>query len=57
MQKDYPSSTLTIIWDPLPTLDLTDIDPDILYTIELFKLTCGQNISTNQRVFAKSNAT
>ena len=31
------------MWDPLPTLDITNADPDIVYTVELFNITCGQN--------------
>ena len=49
--------TLTIIWNPLPTLDLTGIDPDILYTVELFKITCGQNVLVSHKVVAESSVT
>ena len=45
------------MWDPLPTLDLTHIDPDIVYTVELFNIICDQNISISRTVVAKSNAT
>ena len=55
-QRDYPSCSLTVLWDPLPTLDLTDIDPDIVNTIELFKITCGQNIPIDHKVVAGNNA-
>ena len=33
------SSTLT--WDPPPSLNLTDIDPDIAYCVEVYNITCG----------------
>ena len=33
------SSTLT--WVPPPSLDLTDIDPDIAYCVEVYNITCG----------------
>ena len=35
---------LTTFWDPLPTLDITDRDPDIIYRVQIFKTTCGQSI-------------
>ena len=57
LQRDYSSTTLITLWDPLPSLDLTDIDPDILYTVELFKITCGQNVSISHRIVTGSNAT
>ena len=55
--RDYSLGTLIIIWDLLPTLDLTGIDPDILYTVELFKITCGQNVLISHKVVAESSAT
>ena len=55
-QRDYPLGSLTTLWDPLPTLDLTDIDPDIVYTVELFKITCGQNVSISRKVVAENYA-
>ena len=45
------------MWDPLPTLDLTGIDPDIVHSVELVKITCGQKISVSRRVVAGSNTT
>ena len=46
------------MWDCLPTLDLTDIDPDIVYTVELVKITRDQRVSVvSHRVVAGSNAT
>ena len=55
--RDYSSAALTIIWDPLPTLDLTNIDPDIVYKVELFKFTCGQNVSVSYQTVNVSSAT
>ena len=43
--------------NPLPTLDINDTDPDILYTIELYQITCGQNILINRTEVAGSNVT
>ena len=57
IQRDYYLNVLAILWDPLPTLDLTDIDPDIVYTVELFKIICDQNISISHTVVTESNAT
>ena len=46
----YSTNSLTTHFDPVPSLDLTDIDPDILYSVELFKITCGQNVSISREV-------
>ena len=34
------SSKLT--WVPPPSLDLSDIDPDIVYCVEVYNITCGR---------------
>ena len=49
--------SIHVMWDPLPTLDLTGIDPDIVYTVELVKIICGQKVSVSRRVVAGSNMT
>ena len=38
------SGVLTTFWDPLPTLDITDRDPDIIYRVQIFKTTCGRSV-------------
>ena len=43
-ERNYSSGVLTTFWDPLPTLDITDRDPDIIYHVQIFKITCGQNV-------------
>ena len=53
----YSLSALVIAWDPLPSLNLTSIDPDILYTVEFFNNTCGQNIFISSKVVSTNNAT
>ena len=57
--RDYSSGVLIIhvMWDSLPTLDLTGIDPDVVYTVELVKIICGQKVSMSRRVVAGSNLT
>ena len=45
------------LWNPLPTLDINFTDPDILYTVELYQITCGQEICINQTEVAGSNIT
>ena len=45
------------MWNPLPPLDINDTDPDILYTVELYQITCGQNILINRTEVAGSNVT
>ena len=32
---------LSYSWDPPPSLDLTDIEPDIVYCVEIYNITCG----------------
>ena len=34
------SSTLT--WVPPPSLDLTGVDPDIAYCVDVYNITCGR---------------
>ena len=55
--RNYSEDKLTTTWNPLPTLDINDTDPDILYTVELYQITCGQNILINQMEVAGSNVT
>ena len=43
-ERNYSSGVLTTFWDPLPTLDITDRDPDIIYHVQIFKTTCGQYV-------------
>ena len=43
-ERNYISGVLTTFWDPLPTLDITDRDPDIIYRVLMFKTTCGQSV-------------
>ena len=45
-ERNYSSGVLTTFWDPLPTLDITDRDPDIIYRVQIFKIIsgCGQSI-------------
>ena len=43
-KRNHSSGILTTFWDPLPTLDITDRDPDIIYHVEIFKTTYGQNV-------------
>ena len=37
-------NVLTTQWNSLPSLDINDTDPDIVYSVELYEITCGQNI-------------
>ena len=32
----------TLIWNPPFSLDLTYVDPDIVYCVEVFNITCGE---------------
>ena len=57
IHRNYSLGVLTIEWDPLPTLDLTDADPDIVYNVELVRITCGQNVSISQTSVVETSAT
>ena len=49
------SDTVIIHWDVLPSLNLTDTDPDIVYVVELHRITCGQNMFVSREdVFVNS---
>ena len=54
---NYSKDELMILWRPLPTLDINNTDPDIVYTVELYQITCGQNVLTYQREVAENNVT
>ena len=41
LDRNYSSGILTTFWDPLPTLDITDRDPDIIYRVQIFKIISG----------------
>ena len=32
----------TLTWTPPSFLDLTDVDPDIVYCVEVYNITCGR---------------
>lgn len=44
IERNYTSNSLTLFWDTVFSLDLTGIDPDIIYTVELFKITGDKNV-------------
>ena len=55
--RDYSEDELITLWNLLSALDINDTDPDILYTVELYQITCGQNILINRMEVAGSNVT
>ena len=42
-------------WDPLPSLDLTNADPDIVYRVQWWNVTCGQNMSMGEETVNGTN--
>ena len=42
LTRNYSSGILTTFWDPLPSIDITDRHPDIIYHVEILKTTCGR---------------
>ena len=32
---------ISYFWEPPPTLDLTGVEPDIVYCVEVYNITCG----------------
>ena len=56
-ERNSPSSVLTIKWNSLPSLDINDTDPDIVYSVELYQITCGQDIFMNNNNNMPQNST
>ena len=55
INRNASSSLLTTRWLSLPSLDLNDTDPDIVYSVELYKITCGEDIfMSHEDVFVNS---
>ena len=55
INRNPSSSLLTTRWSSLPSLDLNDTDPDIVYSVELYKITCGEDIfMSHEDVFVNS---
>ena len=48
--RNYSSNILITSWDSLPSLDINGSDPDIVFGINLYKITCGQDIFINYEV-------
>ena len=46
---------LTTQWNSLPSLDINDTDPDIVYSVELYQITCGQEILMNSETVSKNS--
>ena len=42
-------------WDPLPSLDLTNADPGIVYRVQWRNVTCGQNVSMGEETVNGTN--
>ena len=40
--RNIERNSTTITWVPPPSLDLTSVDPDIVYCVEVYNITCGQ---------------
>ena len=52
--RNDSSNALITSWDSLPSLDISGADPDIVYGVELYKITCGQDIFVNYEVATKN---
>ena len=53
--RNSHSDTLNIYWDILPSLDINDTNPDIVYSVELYEITCGQNILVSHDIVFGNN--
>ena len=40
--SDFHKTSNTITWYPPFSLDLTDVNPDIVYCVEVYNITCGR---------------
>ena len=49
------STILSTRWDSLPSLDINGTDPDIVYSVELYQITCGQDIFVGQETVLGNN--
>ena len=57
INRNSLSALLTTRWSSLPSLDLNDTDPDIVYSVELYKITCGEDIfMSHEDVFVNSTS-
>lgn len=54
-KRKYSIDILTTSWEPLPTLDITDRDPDIIYHVEICKTTCGQRVPMSNENVTESS--
>ena len=50
LRKKTSEGNVRFVWTPPPTLDLTDAEPDIVYCIEIYNITCD-----NQRDLLSSD--
>ena len=39
--KQLRKEDSTLVWDPPFSLNLTNVDPDIVYCVEVYNITCG----------------
>ena len=53
MVTEVKRNSFTIIWEPPFSLDLTNFDPDIIYCVEVYNITCG----VHDLVFGDCNVT
>ena len=51
--KQLRKEGYTLNWDPPYSLDLTNVDPDIAYCVEVYNITCGER----ELVFSDCNVT
>lgn len=54
-ERNYSSGVLTTSWTALPSLNITDIDPDIVYSVEVFKITCGLDVSMSHKIVTENS--
>ena len=54
-ERNYSSNVLTTSWTSLPSLNLTGVDPDIIYSVDLFRITCGEDVSMSHENVTGNN--
>ena len=46
--RELIRSNNTLFWNPPISLDLTGVDPDIVYCVEVYNITCGRSLLVSE---------
>ena len=54
---DLTRNVSTLSWVPPFSLDLTSVDPDIVYCVEVYNITCGRSLLISECDVVETNYT